>query len=1214
MATSSTKRLSGGANLGVTRGSTSRGSSGVGGGGSSPGAIATGSLNIPTLNPTAQPVDTFQRTSVPNAPESTYIFTPPALPEPSPDLKNLAKALGSLNTNLKGAIKGFAESELIANTNAVKEAEGIAAKLEASGGNLLAPLDNIRKQNEVIINDDKASVEDKGKAQAQYNLLRNIDPRTEDYLQYTKLKQHAQTHISGLLTHVQGLKGPGGEPLIVNPYAVNGEPSPLDLEINSYVNQIDDPHILRELRPQILAQTTNAKAWMSARHAEQVDTASAAAFRTNINNTTNSLLTKKSDKVDGTLLSNAWETARTSGMSSKEWTNQKTNFIPNLAESIVLAGGGDLAKTQELLKKAQLELNNARVGAKNEKTGLAPLLINSLPEGSGAAFELETQVYQVLNQAKTSRDKINTELGAADQHTRNMTALGGFEDGDIDKAGVQPFTYDHPTEIDPKTKKPKQITSSISLEMAYEYIATERDRIMRTYTGAERTSRLNTLSNFETNLNNGKARTVRNDNYNIIQDHINRGTDSRTVYSLIKFYERKKLLSKDQVQSLSEQVLPDVKEEDKQLIEMIGTAEQNLLKQYQSSGEKGQLIPEGDDARIDNRFSLAEINLANQLMRPLRTRAAAIMKDPNKTHTEKIAEIQGIYSEAQNIFNQRIKESKQSPGVFVGAAKALNEPTTTTTTETPATKTETPVTKTETPATTTETPATTTETEISSEDQPIQSLKLETPPNNVVLSAAHAQVSAEARERFSGLKGQLGIGERLTHELLATHPEFVRKWYEQRLKEVIYQRMTGNDPRGTGGDRTTTAEKSTLFKGNPSQVLASLSGGKRGNTSENVLLANEIQSKALYEKPVLIEQVNALLNGEKFIPYAGDLNKILKRANVEPIDFFKAQFKIHTGQDMPIEVENKLRETLSTKGKQGGYRGILYRPVKKNNELAFNTENLPGQETGQIASTETAGLFNNPNLEIPAGGGNKIPSGSKRELEMLNYERQLEGLPPLDKLPNQSKEDLQEGMLTASIQDGKNISPRLSTNRTKLLDLIHSVESTVDVEGGGYEAFNQKGVKEGQDTEGFTGTYGNHPANKGKKLTNLTIQEILDIQESGYDTKKYPWTKAGDKKWFASGGIHAAGRYQMTKDFIKDALSYSGIDPNTKFTPEIQDQLAIAYILGMKKRNQKLGKVWIGLGKEGNEQILKEAQKALEELLKPDTTESSTISPSTGLA
>ena len=55
-------------------------------------------------------------------------------------------------------------------------------------------------------------------------------------------------------------------------------------------------------------------------------------------------------------------------------------------------------------------------------------------------------------------------------------------------------------------------------------------------------------------------------------------------------------------------------------------------------------------------------------------------------------------------------------------------------------------------------------------------------------------------------------------------------------------------------------------------------------------------------------------------------------------------------------------------------------------------------EVGQIASTKTGGLRdvrNNPKLKIPAGGGNTIPSAANRELEILNYERQLEGLSPL---------------------------------------------------------------------------------------------------------------------------------------------------------------------------------------------------------------------------
>ena len=983
---SSTKRLSGGSNLGITRSSTSRGAP-VAGSGSSSGAIATGRIDAPGLTPAAQPLDTYQRTAVPNAPQTTYIFTPPALPKPSPDLENLAKALGNLNTNIKGAFKGWTESEAIANKEAIVEAEGIAAKLEASGGNLLAPLDELRKDNERIINDGVSSIAQKEKAQKQYNLLRNIDPRTEDYLHYTKLKQRGQTLVSGLLPYVQSLTTESGEQLIVNPHGVNGEPSLLDIRINEYLSQIEDPHILRELRPQILAQTTNAKAWMSARHAEKVDSDSANAFRTGINTTTTTLLTRKKDNVDGSLITNAWETARNSGMSQKEWTKQKTNFIPNLAESIVLAGGGDPAKTQELLRKVQLELSQARVGQKN-KQGIAPLLTDSLPEGSGASFELETKVYEALNAAKASRDKIGGDIARSDQNTRNMTALGGFEDSDLNKAGVQSFTYDHPTEIDPQTKQPKQITSSIDLEMAYDYIARERDYIMRTYTGAERKARLEVLSNFETNLNNGKARQVRNENFNIIQSQIDRGTDSRTVYALIKFYDRKKLLDKDQVRTLTEQVLPDVKAEDKQLIEIVSEAEKNLYNQYKSQGERGKLIPTGDDARDDTRFSLAEINLANQLLRPLRTQAAAIMKDPNKSYTEKIREIEELYSNAQDVFNKRVKALNQNPGVFVNAVNQGE--TTPTPTPTPTSTTPTTTTTTPTPTTPTTTPPPTTET--SSEDQPIQSLKLDTPPTKAVISAAHAQASQEARQRFSGLSGQLGIGERLTHELLSTHPEFVQNWYNQRVKEIIYERMTGNDPRGSGEDRTTTADKSSLFKANPSEVLASMSGGKRGNTSENLLLADEIRSKALYEKPVLIEQINALLNGEKFVPYAGDLNKLLKRANIDPIDFFDAQFRIHTGQEMPAEVRNKLVQTLSTKGKQGGYRGILYRPIKKNNNVSLQNQDegvliAGGLQPGMLAGTKL-GIDPGENTELYPNGIEKgtysLPKHVTDDKEFMN--------------------------------------------------------------------------------------------------------------------------------------------------------------------------------------------------------------------------------------
>ena len=174
-----------------------------------------------------------------------------------------------------------------------------------------------------------------------------------------------------------------------------------------------------------------------------------------------------------------------------------------------------------------------------------------------------------------------------------------------------------------------------------------------------------------------------------------------------------------------------------------------------------------------------------------------------------------------------------------------------------------------------------------------------------------------------------------------------------------------------------------------------------------------------------------------------------------------------------------------------------------------------------------------------------------------------------------------------------------------MLELIHSVESSIDKDGKGYEAFNQGGAEGGDKVLGFSGTYGKHPANKGKKLVNMTIQEILDIQDSGWDTEKYPMTKEGWDKWFASGGIHVAGKYQLERNTIRDAMKLTGIKPTEKFTPEIQDRLGMAILL-------KYGPTkWNGLESKGK---VADMEKLLKEFNKPEVKAPSTIDTSSGLA
>ena len=168
-------------------------------------------------------------------------------------------------------------------------------------------------------------------------------------------------------------------------------------------------------------------------------------------------------------------------------------------------------------------------------------------------------------------------------------------------------------------------------------------------------------------------------------------------------------------------------------------------------------------------------------------------------------------------------------------------------------------------------------------------------------------------------------------------------------------------------------------------------------------------------------------------------------------------------------------------------------------------------------------------------------------LELLKMEPEFSGI---------DTSNLEASGFSEPTQEEINNEKRLELE-IEMLDIIHSGESTVDVTGNGYEAFNQGGSNEGKTVEGFSGTYGDHPANTGKKLTEMTIGDILAIQDSGYNTKLYPFTKEGTEKWHKSGGIHAAGRYQFTNIGLREALKRSNLKETDLFNEENQDTLAM---------------------------------------------------------
>ena len=65
-----------------------------------------------------------------------------------------------------------------------------------------------------------------------------------------------------------------------------------------------------------------------------------------------------------------------------------------------------------------------------------------------------------------------------------------------------------------------------------------------------------------------------------------------------------------------------------------------------------------------------------------------------------------------------------------------------------------------------------------------------------------------------------------------------------------------------------------------------------------------------------------------------------------------------------------------------------------------------------------------------------------------------------------------------------------------------------------------------------------------------------------------------DAEWVSSGKLHAAGGYQFIGSTLKDEVTKMGLDLNSKFTPQLQAEIA-------KSHATRLGGIspstWIGL-------------------------------------
>lgn len=115
---------------------------------------------------------------------------------------------------------------------------------------------------------------------------------------------------------------------------------------------------------------------------------------------------------------------------------------------------------------------------------------------------------------------------------------------------------------------------------------------------------------------------------------------------------------------------------------------------------------------------------------------------------------------------------------------------------------------------------------------------------------------------------------------------------------------------------------------------------------------------------------------------------------------------------------------------------------------------------------------------------------------------------------------------------------------------------------GGYNAVNQIGIAGGRGTSGFSGDIRQMKQHKGRSLTDMTIGEIMNLQAER--------PGMSNEEWIAQGRLHAVGRYQFIGGTLPGVVARAGIPATAKFTPDVQDKLALQYL-----KEAGLG-AWIG--------------------------------------
>jgi len=287
----------------------------------------------------------------------------------------------------------------------------------------------------------------------------------------------------------------------------------------------------------------------------------------------------------------------------------------------------------------------------------------------------------------------------------------------------------------------------------------------------------------------------------------------------------------------------------------------------------------------------------------------------------------------------------------------------------------------------------------------------DTDKQQMALSNATEFSRVEASQRFKGIG--FGITGFSVGRELDLNNEYVSNWTALRTKEHFYKQGSGIDPSLRPGEATPIAGRSVLFGDTPWHIIDKI-GHKRGRKADNAILNSDIRQRPLYQRYVFAEQINALEAGAPWIPYSHDLNIILDKAGVTPINFFRQQYFVHTGNTMPAELEESITNRLIQK--IDGVANPLYRKGFTKKVINDKDQALINNREDEIliAGNLQAGML--PQINIKT-----VPSGLT-PLAESKFDRAWEPNTPL----KQRQTELGTALYSAGFKDEEELTTMLA--------------------------------------------------------------------------------------------------------------------------------------------------------------------------------------------